>query len=383
MIKVIILISSISRSAGGLFDAVKDLYLPLKEKLKLKIISFTDENTDKDYSKWGNISIQVFQSNNKLQYSKEYRDYVMSYDGDILHVHGLWRYPHAVIAKWKSKNKKPVLVTPHGMLDPYILANQGRLKKIVGFFLFKKAFKSIDCYHALSQAELEAIRAYGVTKPIAIIPNGINLPDLSTEFEKADNKKHLLFLARLHPKKGVDILLEAIANIKDENPDLLNGWVVDIVGWSHGNFDVALKDIVAKNNLQDIVIFHGGLFGNNKLAMYANASAYILPSHGEGLPMTILEAWSWGLPVIMTSQCNIPEGFEHSAAIKIENNKDSVKEGIIQLFYMSLEEQKEMGEKGRQLVIKKFTWKLSAEKMNDLYLWMLGKISEPDFINNY
>ena len=117
-----------------------------------------------------------------------------------------------------------------------------------------------------------------------------------------------------------------------------------------------LEHIVHSNNLKEIVIFHGGLFGEDKIKMYANADAYILPSHGEGLPMTILEAWSWKLPVVMTPQCNIPEGFEANAAIRIEDNVSSIKQGLQTLFNMSDEERISMGNRGYKLVSENFTW---------------------------
>ena len=134
------------------------------------------------------------------------------------------------------------------------------------------------------------------------------------------------------------------------------------------------------NNLKEIVIFHGGLFGEDKIKMYANADAYILPSHGEGLPMTILEAWSWKLPVVMTPQCNIPEGFEANAAIRIEDNVSSIKQGLQTLFNMSDEERISMGNRGYKLVSENFTWDASAQKMIMLYKWLTNQGEKPDFV---
>lgn len=385
--KIAVFTCSVSRTAGGLLDAVRDLYknLLLVKKAYPSVIvySYNDESTKEDLPSWNPIPVELYDKTNSFYYSKEVGESLLNSGADILHVHGLWRYPHAFITTWKKKVKKPVVVTPHGMLDPYILKNQGILKRIVGHFLFAgTAFKNIDCYHALNLSELEAIRKDGHNQPVAIIPNGINLPDENLHFEKNDKNKHLLFLGRLHPKKGVDMLIKAVGELKNDSPELLEGWVIDVVGWAQENFEQTLRNLVKKYQLEDIIKFHGGLFGEEKQRAYAIADAYILPSHGEGLPMTVLEAWSWETPVIMTLLCNIPEGFDYEAAIKIDNTTESVKEGLIKLFSMTDSERKLMGRNGRKLVEDQFTWDQSAMKMEELYEWMLGRGAKPDFVHH-
>ena len=382
--KIAILTCSVSRSAGGLLDAIRDLYKNFIKicKTDVTIYSYLEDDTMEELPLWLPLDVRLHKKDNSFYYSSDIKKALLRSDEDMLHVHGLWRYPHAFISKWKSKTGKPVIVTPHGMLDPYIIANQGSIKRIVAKFLFAdKAFKNIDCYHALCKAELDAIRKYGISSPVAIIPNGINVTDNDKKFEKTDNKKHLLFLARLHPKKGVDMLIEAIGIINYSKPELLQDQIVDIVGWPQENYDIHLNKIVEKYKLNEIVKFHGGLFGDEKLKMYANADGYILPSHGEGLPMTVLEAWSWRLPVIMTKHCNIPEGFEQNAAIEISNTVEGVHEGLIRFFNMDSDSKIEMGLNGRRLVEESFTWQSSASKMEELYQWLNGSRNKPNFVN--
>jgi poly(glycerol-phosphate) alpha-glucosyltransferase len=285
------------------------------------------------------------------------------------------------MATWKQKTGLPVIATPHGMLDPYIIKQQGKIKHQLGKFLFaQKGLNAVTCFHALCTNEMEDIRSYGLKQPIAIIPNGINLPNDTIVYIKTDAKKHLLYLGRLHQKKGIDLLLEALAIVKTEYPDLLQKWIIDVVGWDHEGFKKKLQKIVEKYQLQQIVTFYGGLFDDDKKRMYANADAYILPSHGEGLPMTVLEAWSYRLPVIMTPQCNIPEGFENNAAIKIETTVSSVKTGLLQLFSMTDREREQTGLRGRKLVEEHFTWDASSKKMMQLYKWILKQEEKPDFV---
>ena len=294
---ILICTYSITRTAGGVFDAVKDLFTNKTfHKHNLKIISFSDKHIDEDISSWKNIPIQLFKAG-PLLYSRQMKRYMIATNADILHMEALWRYPHILMGIWSKYHTVPIICSPHGMLDPYIISTQGKIKRIISHLFFQKGLESVNCYHALCQKEMEDIRAYGLKQPIAIIPNGINLPKTTKKYVKPDSNYHLLYLGRLHPKKGIDILLQAIATLKKENPNIFNNWIIDIVGWDHENCQTKLEHIVHSNNLKEIVIFHGGLFGEDKIKMYANADAYILPSHGEGLPMTILEAWSWKLPV--------------------------------------------------------------------------------------
>lgn len=378
---IIIFTYSVTRIAGGVFDAVRDLFTNASFKQEnLKILSFKDKYSDVDLPTWNNLPIQLFRSSFMLHSSKAKRSLLTS-EADILHMEALWRCPQLWMVDWKRKYKnRPIVCSPHGMLDPYIIKSQGKFKRFVSRLLFQKSLEAVDCYHALCHKEMEDIRAYGLKQPIAIIPNGINLPNTTKAYPRKDNKLHLLYLGRLHRKKGVDILLNAFVQIKNENPEYLDKWHLDLVGWDHENCKKELEKIVNEGNLQNEVTFHGGLFGEDKLQMYATSDAYILPSHGEGLPMTVLEAWSWKLPVIMTEKCNLPEGFSNNAAIKIEDTVESTKQGIIRLLNMSDSERTNMGNNGYKLVKEQFTWNTSAKKMIEVYKWLINKSNKPNFV---
>ena len=378
--KVLILTYSVTRSAGGVFDAVRDLFVNSAfKKHQLKIFSFIDENIDKDRPSWKGIPMKLFKPFPML-YSPKIRKDLLKESPDIFHMEALWRYPQLLMVAWKKHKKAPIVCTPHGMLDPYIIKNQGVVKRLVSKLFFQKSLEAVDCYHALCQKELEDIRAYGLKQPVAIIPNGINLPDPDLNFEKTDKKKHLLYLGRLHKKKGVDLLLKALAAINKEKKEMLDNWQIDLVGWDHEGCKAELEKIVEDNHLDDLVVFHGGLFGENKQRMYANADGYILPSHGEGLPMTVLEAWSWKIPVIMTPECHLPEGYSANAAIEINDNVESVCNGLKTFLGMSDKERQSMGMRGYNLVRENFTWDVSAKKMIEVYEWLLGNLEKPDFI---
>lgn len=378
--KIQLLTYSVTRKAGGVFDAVRDLYTNrFFAEHNINVISFEDEMLEQDIPAWKGMPMQLFKAGPML-FSLRAKEALLTSKADILHMEALWRWPHLWMADWKEKQKRPLVCSPHGMLDPWIISNQGKLKRLVSNIFFQKGLEAVTCYHALCKKEMEDIRAYGLKQPVAIIPNGINMPEKLNEFGKLDVFHHLLYLGRLHKKKGVDLLVMALASIKRERPELLKGWKVDLVGWDDENCREGLEKIVGQNSLEDVVVFHGGLYGEDKLRMYANADGYILPSHGEGLPMTVLEAWSWKVPVIMTPKCNIPEGFDAGAAVRIEDNKESVAQGLRSFFEISEDERKSMGEWGYELVQNDFTWDASARKMIRLYEWLLGMSERPEFV---
>lgn len=381
---ITIFTSSISRKAGGVMNAMKSLYLSdeLKE-YNIKIYAQKDSFALEDKKKWLNTNIFLYNCNNFFGYSRIVRNKIITESGDLLHIHGLWMYPQAFINTWKSIIQKPVLVTPHGMLDPYIIQNQSKIKRILGKILFtEKSFKNTDCLHALCKKEMEDIRAYGLTQPIAVIPNGVSVNQNWHRTSKKEKTKHILYIGRLHKKKGIDLLLKALDLINIEDRELLKDCIIDIVGWDHENCLRELITIAKNSTIQDKIIFHGPLYGENKINILKKADVFILPSHGEGLPMTVLEAWAWELPVIITPQCNLPEAYDYKAGIKIEDNIESVKDGIIKFLNMTENEQLTIGKNGRILVEKEFSCSAVAKKMAQLYNWLTNKEkkSKPNFV---
>lgn len=379
---VVIITDVITRRAGGVFNAVRDMFKnPVVSKVTLTILSYFDDKVEEDIPSWKGLPIHLFKPHFFL-YSRKLRCRLLSSDAEIYHQEGLWRYSHLMMELWKKKKNRPIVCTPHGMLDPFIIRKQGKLKRIVSNLFFQKSLESVSCFQALCLKEYEDIRAYGLNNPVAIIPNGVNLPsrEIADKYKKTDNKKHLLFLGRLHEKKGVDLLIKAFADIIKTNADVANIWHLDLVGWNHEGGAEKLSNLVKLAGISDFVTFHGGLYGEEKEKMYAICEAYILPSHGEGLPMTVLEAWSWKKPVLITPHCHFPEAYEASAAIYIDDNVESVKQGLLTLFAMNKEELSDMGKNGYELVCNNYTWDKAAEKLIAVYEWLLRKRNRPNFV---
>jgi glycosyltransferase involved in cell wall biosynthesis len=289
----------------------------------------------------------------------------------LLHLHGLWQFPSIAANNWVKL--KPKIITPHGFLDSWALQNSAWKKKTALFFYEWKNLRGCHCFHALCKSEAESIRALGLRQPIAIIPNGVDLPVLYPQRETSVNKKRtLLYLGRFHKKKNLLSLINAWNALPKS---LAENWRLRLVGWGDKKYKEELSVITGPN-----VDLAGPFYGIEKEKAFREADAFILPSLSEGLPMAILEAWSFGLPVLMSKECNLPEGFEADAALETGTGRDAIIQSLRRFLTMDETERIRLGRLGRKLVEEKFTWPIVASKMATVYQWLLGQEKKPDWV---
>ena len=376
--KVVHLTASISRNAGGLFTSVRQLAIALQttQGIDVQVIGLADANTEIDRSSWAplEVSTTTILGPASFGYASHMSELLNSSRPDLVHSHGLWMYPSLATIQWARRTKRPYLVSPHGMLDPWALRNSGWKKAIASWLYENTHLRSAACLHALCEAEAEAFRAYGLTNPICIIPNGMNIPLHRTSPPPPWNDdipadaKVLLFLGRIHPKKGLPTLLKAWAT----SGMYKHNWHLVIIGWDQCRHAATLQTSIRSMNIESSAHILGPCFGQIKHAAYCHADAFILPSMSEGLPMTILEVWSYRLPVLMTPQCNLPEGFLSGAALKIEHDPISIAKGITHLCSLRDDERRAMGHAGLELVARHFQWDHIAKNMAGVYRWIVN-----------
>jgi glycosyltransferase involved in cell wall biosynthesis len=236
-------------------------------------------------------------------------------------------------------DKKPYVVSPHGMLHPWAL-RVSRWKKHLASRLYENNhLQRATCLHALNDTEAEAIRAYGLRKPICIVPSGVEIPTCPPRVKAPwfeilpPDARVLLYLGRLHPIKGLPALLRGWSHVRGMAKDA--NWHLAIAGWGQGGHETELLKLSTTLGLGKTVHFLGPQFGEAKGSCFHAASAFVLPSLSEALPMTVLEAWAYGMPVLMTRQCNLPSGFEVGAALRIEPDAESIAVELRVLFQMS------------------------------------------------
>jgi glycosyltransferase involved in cell wall biosynthesis len=326
-----------------------------------------DSVTERELHYWEGLEVEHSRRGGFAEtlLANELADILLSQPVDLVHLHGIWGPAARAAARVDST---PIVLSPHGMLDPWA-RKRSRLKKLVSRSIWEdRLFSRVTAFHALNVAEAEAIREIGYRGRVEIVPNGTDLPELSSKdvniLNEIEGSRHtLLFLGRLHPKKGLAELVAAWGRV---SPDVRARWHLKIVGWDELGIRRDLEKLAQSTGVSGDILFSEPVFGEAKDAVFRQADAFILPSYSEGLPMAVLEAWSYALPVFMTRECNIPEGFMRNAAVEITTAPTLIADLLErELPYRS--NLCSIGKNGRRLVEGSFSWDAVAKAMLDLY----------------
>lgn len=406
------LIGSVSRRAGGLFESVRRLHQELisnsegpantrtgspadpNGKISARVLGLRDEFTPLDVNAWQPVPVRQFRvlGPRCFGFAPGLLGDLKNSRPDLVHVHGLWQYISLAAVLWRRRSGRPHLVSPHGMLDSWALKHSACKKRCSWALYEERHLRGAACIRALCEAELGSIRALGLRNPVCIVPNGIDLVDLNQRSDAAgpyteSSTKVLLYLGRIHPKKGLALLLRAWAqNLRR------NDWLLAIAGWDQAGHEAQLKGLATQLGLQwsdtlhafprkPSVLFLGPQFGPAKERLLRRCDAVILPSRSEGLPMAILEAWARAKPALLTPQCNLPEGRLAGAGIQIEPDVDSIGAGLQRIFQSERGELSSMGLRGRRLVAEKFAWPKIAADLTGVYRWLVDRDPMPECVS--
>jgi poly(glycerol-phosphate) alpha-glucosyltransferase len=343
----------------------------------VQVFGLHDRDTEADRGAWGDDPVRTFDVSGPAAFgfAPGLERALEAAQPGIVHVHGLWMYPSVASLRWAKRGGRYV-ISPHGMLDPWAANNSRWKKRLAGALYEHSHLRGAACLHALNQAEADAFRAYGLRNPVCVIPNGVEIPAGRPAVPAAwkdglpKDARVLFYIGRLHPKKGLRALLQGWSTVQRDAKR--SGWQLVIAGWDQDGYEQELRALASTLGLNESAHFIGPQFGDSKAACFHAADAFILPSVSEGLPMTVLEAWAYGLPVLMTRQCNLPEGQAAGAALMMEPDADSIAETLRRLFSMSEAERAATGARGRLLVEERYLWSEIAQKMAAVYDWLLG-----------
>ncbi len=293
---------------------------------------------------------------------------------DGVHIHGIWEQSTAIAAKSARLHDKPYVLSAHGMLEPWALAHK-RVKKLIYAALIEHTnVARAACLHALTHAEASQYIHFGARSPIAIIPNGVDVPSTNDSglflhcFPQLQGKRIILFLARLHPKKGLDLLVKTWANLADAWPDAH----LVLAGPDSEGTQQNLERLIALHGLQRRILFTGMLDGPLKWSALAASECFVLPSYSEGLSVSILEALGAGLPVIVTEQCNMPEIKDRRAGWQIQPDIDQLTTALAEFLQNTASANREMGSRGADLIATRHSWPTIAAQMANVYRWLQG-----------
>ena len=293
---------------------------------------------------------------------------------DGVHLHGLWEQSTAVGARSARARRKPYIVSAHGMLERWALQNKRFKKQIYSTLMERGNLRRSACLHALTRAEADDYRRYGTQVPIAVIPNGVQVPptvkgDLFfAQYPALEGKRMVLFLGRIHFKKGLDLLVKAWKQLASQWPDAQ----LVLAGPDSEGTRSQVEALLDELDLADRVSFTGMLDGAMKWSALAAAECFVLPSYSEGLSVSTLEAMGLGLPVIITDHCNLPEVSQFEAGWVIQSDVAQLTSALRECLGNSPEQNRRIGSNGRDLVRDRYTWTAVGAQMAELYTWVLG-----------
>jgi len=387
-IKILFVSPSISRLFTGVYEVQKNLALEfIKKKNLIEIHGLIDDFTNQDLKSWLPIKPFLYKpfGFKKIGFNPFFLKNLNKSNADIGHIHSLWSYTTYALYKWSKNNNKPFILSVNAYLFDSALRQSKIIKKLALYLGIHKVIKHASCIHVNTINEYEAVRALGYTNPIAIIPNGVQLPNLNIEYASAPwhknaytkNKKILLYLSRIHPQKGIQLLVHSWKELRDSM--FLNDWHLVIVGFQQDKslFENTIIDMVAKYNLNNSVTMLSGQFDESMKACYSNCSGFILPSYNEGSSIAALNALAFSKPTLITNGCNITNVIDNGSAIGIETNIESIKNGILTLIEMSDSEREILGQKGRLFVEKNYTWESVSDQIFEIYSWLKSQRISP------
>ncbi len=387
--RISVVTPSASRLAGGLYESVPGINKALATHgCNISVHSVRDRFSNVDKHKWGNLDLQL--SNvygpRKFLYSSRLSHSVMERHPDVIHQNSLWTFPSIVTRNISTRKSVPRVISPRGALDSWALRNSSFTKSVALALFERENVLGAQAVHVLSEQELRSVREFGYRGPVIVLPNGVGrycdtaLEAPSWRRVLPSGSNAILFLGRIHPKKNILNLIRAFSNVVKETQEFEN-WHLVIAGWEEVGYLNSLHAVVAECSCQNKIHFVGSQFGEEKKKTLMHADGFILPSLSEGVPMAVLEAWSAGLPVLMTSHCNLPIGFQSGAAFEVGTDIDSISSGLRYYFSLPDPERAAMGAKGQELAGKRFSWGAIGLEMKAAYEWLLGGGSAPSFVD--
>lgn len=291
---------------------------------------------------------------------------------DIVHGHGLYVGTNFCFGVESRRQRKPLVYHPHGFLEPWILKRSRWKKRLVHWLFEDENFRYVRLWRALTQKEAGQIRELGIRAPIAVIPNGVDLNEFPPPADPAaavetplipglaKTRPRVLFLSRIHPKKGLDMLLPAWRGLEKERRE----WELVVAGPDDSGYAAQVQRLARALEIDAEVRFTGPVAGRARAALLYSADLFVLPSYSEGFSMAILEAMACGLPVLATRNCNFPQLTQCGAGWECDAESESVANALREALTASEAERKQRGSNARRLIDQRYAWPVVLKDFN-------------------
>jgi glycosyltransferase involved in cell wall biosynthesis len=291
----------------------------------------------------------------------------------VLHAHGLWTASTHWAVSWARRTGTPLLIQPHGMLHPWALQHKLYKKKLAMALFQARDLQAADVLVATSLAEYEYIRSNGLKQPVALIPNGIELPSAAARQRSAAEPRHTrtaLFLSRIHPVKGLVNLVRAWAQVRP------CGWRLVVAGPNEDGHLADVMKIVREERLGECLHFVGEVDASGKTVLFNEADLFILPTFSENFGVVVAEALSYGVPVITTQGAPWSDLLTHGCGWWVAVGVDPLASALRSATSSPAQVLTAMGRRGRDYVTR-YEWNSIASELAGVYRWMLGTGAQP------
>ncbi|MCI0749612.1 MAG: glycosyltransferase [Nevskiales bacterium] len=293
----------------------------------------------------------------------------MAREPAILHGHSVWRTANLFPLLLDADSPARIVWSPRGTFSEWSWRYRAAVKRPFWHLLQRPALARVACFHATSTAEYEAIRRRGFVTPVAVVPNGVDIPPVPSTQTR---RKRIVFLGRLHSVKGIDLLLAAWRALSET----FREWELVIAGPHDSAYAHKLLH-TATQGAQLRVSFPGETTGERKRALLSEAAVFVLPSHSENFAMVVAEALAHGTPVITTTGTPWREVVTRRCGWYIEPSAADLRETLNEALSLPLDELASMGRRGRDWMIAHYSWTHLAAHMNDVYRWALKGGTRP------
>lgn len=361
IMKIIHYIPSIDRMAGGISTYMQVLAKPLGTMAEVHIMTHASENP----LPMENCKVHDIPRYRPFSgvWKKAVVDLLDSVRPDIVHVNCCWTPDCAMIQRLAQKRGYKVVLTPHGMLEPWIIKRHYWTRKVPALWLYQKAaVQRADCVQATAESERDNLLKLGYNSNIKVVRLGIDAE--SIEMKRSWKKsRQILFLSRVHVKKGINFLVEAADVLRNE----LQGYKILVAGEGEADYVEDMKRIICDRGLQDIVQLIGGVYGDEKWRLFQTSDFFVLPTHSENFGLAIAESLASGTPVITTVGTPWSDLNSSEAGAWIEIGTEPLVETLRRFLCLKEDELETMGRNGRKLIETKYSAHVMAEQMMEVY----------------
>ena len=372
--KILSFVSSLDLSSGGPSRSVPMLAKGLAELgVDITLMTIRSENMNIHSLEGTTAKLKVLEPSFTR---KEIAKYLADERFELIQIQSVWEMPYHKVILEARKQNIPYIVTPRGMLEPWSLSQKKWKKKLAWWLYQRNDVQKSACVFTTAKMEAEHVSNLGITTCKAVIPNGIETDAYPCKTSVEGVKKQVLFLSRVHVKKGIELLFEAWKRIHSDYLD----WQLLVIGNGEAEYIHSLENRVESLGLKDCIKILPPVFGEAKIKVYQESALFCLPSFSENFGMVIAEAMSCGTPVITTTNCPWEILNETNTGWCVDLSVENLERALREAMGMDANALYDMGQRASKFIFDNFDYRSVTRKTLRLYEWLLNSGEKPEFV---